>query len=99
LDKLTGKKLIRPHLLSKAALLGDKSAKEIWCRVGEKLGIFLSIIINFANPDTIVLCGGLSHAARYFLPQVKSEIKSRAFKSAQKLVKLWFQNILIDLEL
>jgi glucokinase len=90
LDKLIGKKyaLITPHLLSKAALLGDKSAKEIWDRVGEKLGIFLSIIINFANPDTVVLCGGLSHAARYFLPQAKSEMKSRTFKSAQKTCKI-----------
>ncbi|MDR2817886.1 MAG: ROK family protein [Endomicrobium sp.] len=90
LDKLTGKKYaqVTPQVLSKAALLGDKSANEIWDRVGEKLGIFLSIIINFANPDTVVLCGGLSHAARYFLPHARSEMKGRAFKSAQKACKI-----------
>jgi glucokinase len=90
LDKLTDKKysIITPHLLFKAASLGDKSAKEIWSIVGEKLGIFLSIIINFSNPNTIVFCGGLSHAAKYFLPKVKSQIKSRAFKSAVKACKI-----------
>jgi glucokinase len=90
LDKLSDKKcsLITPHLLFKAASLGDKLSKKIWDRVGEKLGIFLSIIINFSNPDTVVFCGGLSHAAKYFLPKVKVEIKSRAFKSAVKTCKI-----------
>jgi glucokinase len=90
LDKLSDKKysLITPHLLFKAASLGDTLAKRIWCRVGEKLGIFLSIVINFSNPDTVVFCGGLSHAAKYFLPKVKLEIKSRAFKSAVKTCKI-----------
>jgi predicted NBD/HSP70 family sugar kinase len=37
----------------------------------EKFGIFLSIIINFANPETVVLCGGLSHAVRYFFTECK----------------------------
>jgi glucokinase len=90
LNKLINKKysLITPHLLSEAASLGDKSAKDIWDRVGEKLGLLLSIVVNFANPDTIVLCGGLSHAAEYFLPRVKSEIKNRAYKSAAKACKI-----------
>jgi glucokinase len=90
LDKLSDKKysLITPHLLFKAASLGDKLSKKIWDRVGEKLGIFLSIIINFSNPDTIVFCGGLSHAAKYFLPKVEAEIKSRTFKSAVKTCKI-----------
>jgi glucokinase len=90
LDKLIDKKhsLITPHLLSKAASLGDKLAKRIWDRVGEKLGIFLSIVINFSNPDTVVFCGGLSRAAKYFLPKVKLEIRNRAFKSTVKTCQI-----------
>jgi glucokinase len=90
LDKITNKEysLITPHLLAKTASLGDKSAKEIWDIVGEKLGIFLSIVINFSNPDTIVLCGGLSHAAKYFFPRLKSEVNIRTFRSASKACKI-----------
>jgi glucokinase len=89
LNKLINKKysVITPQLLSAVASLGDKSATGIWDRVGEKLGIFLSIVVNFANPDTVVLCGGLSHATEYFLPCVKSEIKNRAFKSTANACK------------
>jgi len=44
--------------------------------------------MNFSNPDTVVFCGGLSCAVRYFLPKVKAEIKSRAFKSAAEACKI-----------
>jgi glucokinase len=90
LDKISNKEysLITPHLLSKAASLGDKYAKEIWNTVGQKLGIFLSIVVNFSNPGAIVLCGGLSHAAKYFPPRLKSEVNARAFRSASKACKI-----------
>jgi glucokinase len=74
--------------LSKAASLGDKCAKEMWNIVGEKLGIFLSIVVNFSNPDTIVLCGGLSRAAKYFFPRLKAEVNIRTFRSASKACKI-----------
>ncbi|MDR2067299.1 MAG: ROK family protein [Endomicrobium sp.] len=90
IDKLTNKnyKLITPRLLTQAAKKGDKVSKEIWKIVGQKLGIFLSIIINFANPDTVVLCGGISHAKEYFMKYVVKEIQTRAFKSATKACKI-----------
>ncbi|MDR1522364.1 MAG: ROK family protein [Endomicrobium sp.] len=90
IDKLTNKnyKLITPQLLTQAAKSGDRVAKEIWKIVGQKLGVFLSIIINFSNPDTIVLCGGISHAKEYFMKYILLEIKTRAFKSATKACKI-----------
>jgi glucokinase len=90
INKLVGEnyKLITPQLLAQAAQDGDKIAKKIWEIVGEKLGIFLSIIINFANPDTIVLCGGISCAKSYFMKYILREIETRAFKSATKACKI-----------
>ena len=90
INKLTNEnyKLITPQLLTQAAKNGDRVAKEIWKIVGEKLGIFISIIINFLNPDTIVLCGGISRAKKYFMKYILMEIKTRAFKSATKACKI-----------
>jgi glucokinase len=90
IDELTGKNhsLITPRLLSQAVEKGDKVAQDIWDIFGEKLGIFLSIIINFANPDTIVFCGGLSHAEKYFKKNLEKEVKTRAFKTAAKACKI-----------
>jgi glucokinase len=90
INKLTNKNynLITPQLLTQAAKSGDRLAKEIWKILGEKLGIFLSIIINFSNPDTIVLCGGISYADEYFMKYSLMEIKTRALKSATKACKI-----------
>lgn len=90
INKLVGKnyKLITPKLLMQAAKDGDRVAKDIWKVVGEKLGICLSIVISFANPDTIILCGGISCAKKYFMEYLLHEIKNRAFKSAAEACKI-----------
>ncbi|MDR1696293.1 MAG: ROK family protein [Endomicrobium sp.] len=79
---------ITPKILSMAAAEGDKAAIAVWKYVGEKLGILLADVLNFINPDTIVLCGGVSLAGKYLVEPVKREIKSRAFASAVKECKI-----------
>lgn len=79
---------ITPKILSDAALKGDKTAAEIWKDRGIKLGIFLAGIINFANPDTIVVCGGVSRAGKYLIGPAIKEIEKRAFKTAVKACKI-----------
>ncbi|MCL1972718.1 MAG: ROK family protein [Endomicrobia bacterium] len=90
IDRMTGKNysLITPEILHDAAVKGDNSAIEIWRYVGEKLGIILAGVLNFANPDMIILCGGISHAGKFLTGPAKKEIKERAFKSAVKACKI-----------
>ena len=90
IDRMTGKNysLITPKILYDAAVKGDKSAVEIWNYVGEKLGVILAGLLNFANPDIIILCGGISHAGKFLTVPAKKEIKERAFKSAVKTCKI-----------
>ncbi|AKL97808.1 ROK family protein [Endomicrobium proavitum] len=90
MDKLIAKDYskITPKILHAAAVKGDKVAKAVWNYAGEKLGILISDILNFINPDTIVLCGGISHAGKYLLDPLKKEIEKRAFKSSRKACKI-----------
>ncbi|MDR2817846.1 MAG: ROK family protein [Endomicrobium sp.] len=90
INELTGESSspITPKLLFDAAERGDEVAKKMWVYYGEKLGILLADIINFVNPDTIVLCGGFSKSSKYFMPSVHKEVKSRAFRSAVKTCKI-----------
>ncbi len=81
-------KQITPKLLSEAAKKGDKIAKQVWINAGEKLGILLSDVINFVNPDYIVLCGGISNAGNLLIKPAKQQIRKRAFKTAAKLCKI-----------
>lgn len=79
---------ITPKLLSQAAEKGDLVAKKVWKGAGEKLGILLSDIIDFFNPDCIVLCGGISNAGDLIIKPAKEQIKKRAFKTAAKACKI-----------
>ncbi|MDR2252092.1 MAG: ROK family protein [Endomicrobium sp.] len=79
---------INGQVLFAAAERGDEIAEKMWVYYGEKLGILLANIINFANPGTIVLCGGMSKSSKYFVPSVLKEVKNRAFKSAVKTCKI-----------
>ncbi|MDR3113454.1 MAG: ROK family protein, partial [Endomicrobium sp.] len=83
---------VTPKFLSDAAKKGDKDAVEIWKYAGQKLGILLSGVINFINPDVIVLCGGISGAGRFIVNPAKEEIAKRAFKSASKTCKIIVSN-------
>jgi len=79
---------ITPKILSAAAAAGDLTAKQIWSEAGEKLGVLLANIINFFNPDSIVLCGGISKAGEELLKHANKQIKSRAFKTAADSCKI-----------
>jgi len=50
---------IRSHVLSKAIRAGDKQIEELIRSRGRIIGIALSNLIDFVNPDMVVLGGGL----------------------------------------
>jgi glucokinase len=85
---LNGNSKITPKILHDAAKKGDKAACEILKYAGTKLGILLAGVINFINPDVIVLCGGVSGAGKFITDPAKEEISKRAFKSAAKACKI-----------
>ncbi|MDD5102715.1 MAG: ROK family protein, partial [Endomicrobiaceae bacterium] len=73
---------ITPEILSIAASKGDLIAKQVWINAGEKLGVLLANIINFFNPESIVICGGISKSGEELLKYANKQIKMRAFKTA-----------------
>ena len=73
-------KKITPEIISAAALKGDKFAIDVWKRVGECLGIVFAGIINFLNPDMIVIGGGIAKAGDVMFSEMRKTIRKRAFK-------------------
>lgn len=82
------KNKITPKILSQACAKNDYVAKQVWKQAGEKLGILLTTILNFINPDHIVICGGISKADKIFFETAYKEINKRAFKTASKACKI-----------
>jgi len=79
---------ITPLLIYEAARKGDRMALQLYEQAGERLGIGLASVINFMNPDWIVLAGGLSRAGRYILNPLRRTLKKRAFPTPLKAVRL-----------
>jgi predicted NBD/HSP70 family sugar kinase len=62
-------------LIKQAADVGDAEAIISFSEAGSALGQGLSTIINFLNPEKIILGGPLSIAAPYMLPSVNEAVR------------------------
>jgi len=72
------------------ALKGDKKTLQIFKELGSNLGVGIANIINIFNPEVIMLSGGLASARKFFLPEVKAEIKKFVIsREARKTKILW----------
>ncbi|MFH1398279.1 MAG: ROK family protein [Candidatus Omnitrophota bacterium] len=74
--------------LSYLANKGDKLATNIWKKVGERLGIALSAVVNLLNPDCIVIGGGVANSGKILFQEVKKTILKRAMNVQAKHVKV-----------
>lgn len=78
--RATGKE---PRELIDLAKAGDKNALEFWQDYGRLLGIGLTSSIYILTPELIIIGGGISAAADFFLPSIKAEIERRVLASSR----------------
>jgi len=79
---------ITPEIIDKAARKGDRFAKEVWVRVGNKVGIGLTGVVNLLNIEKIVIGGGVAEAGKVLFDSIKKTISERAMKLPAKTVKV-----------
>ncbi len=70
----TGKEAAELGTLAKA---GDPQALAFWQEYGRDLGIGLTSSIYVLAPEAVVIGGGVSASAEFFLPATKAEIEKR----------------------
>jgi len=75
--------------VSRMARDKDTKAMKFWSRVGEKLGVALSGIVNLLNLDAIVIGGGVSEAGGALFGSVKRTVLRRAMSVQAKRVKIF----------
>lgn len=75
--------------LSQLAKKKNRRALRIWSEVGRHLGVALVGIVNFFNPEAIVIGGGVSGAGKILFDRVKETILSRAMSVQAKQVKVF----------
>ena len=70
-------------VLGALAQQGDASALLFWQEYGRDLGIGLTSLIYVLTPQAIVIGGGVSGSARFFLPTARAEIHRRVMSTSR----------------
>ena len=76
------------EIVSRAAEKGCKAALKVWEDTGYYMGIGLANFTLVLDPDTIVLTGGVSGAAQYFLPAVRRVLAGQQIQTPFKRLKI-----------
>lgn len=74
--------------VAKAAEKGCPHALQIWQETGHYLGIGIANVCLLLDLDTVVLTGGVSGAAPYFMPALKRVLDNQQIKTPFKKLKL-----------
>jgi glucokinase len=77
----TGKE---PDELGKLARSHDPDALEFWRSYGRDLGLGLTSLIYVLTPEAIVIGGGISASAEFFLPSAIAEIEQRVMPTSRE---------------
>jgi glucokinase len=71
-----------PAELAEQARSGDKTAMAFWESYGRRLGAGLASLVYIFTPEAIILGGGISAAAEFFLPITLAELQTRVLPSS-----------------
>lgn len=74
--------------LSQKAKSGNRKAIKIWQDIGAYLGLALSGIVNFFNPDCIVIGGGVAEAGGVLFNSARKAVRRRAMSPAKNTAKI-----------
>ncbi|ADH97951.1 ROK family transcriptional regulator [Salisediminibacterium selenitireducens] len=66
------------EVIYEAALHGDEFAEELFAQAGRFLGLAVTNVINFLNPDQIVLGGGVMKAGAFVMKPLVETVNRRA---------------------
>ncbi|MEJ2503179.1 MAG: ROK family protein [Gemmatimonadota bacterium] len=70
------------------AVLGDPYANEVMKETAKFLGAGIANIINILNPEMVVIAGGVTRAGDHLFVPLRSEVRRRAFTSAEEACQI-----------
>lgn len=74
--------------LAELAEQGDLEALEFWKRYGKFLGIGIANLVYILTPEAVILGGGLSASAKFFLPSMLIELKKRTLLPSREKLEI-----------
>ncbi len=77
-----------PAQLGLLAEKNDPEALTFWQEYGRKLGAGLASIIYILTPEVVIIGGGISKSAKYFLPATIREVEKRVLPTSRVGLKI-----------
>ena len=84
---------ITPETIYKAAVKGDLLAKRIWGEFGFYLGFTLTNVINFFNPEMVIIGGRVSEARKFFSQSLMKIVKDKSFNLFNNKAEIAFSKL------
>jgi len=88
IEKMGGMDEITTKKLAQAAFAGDKFAKRVFAKSGEKLGKGLSIIIDILNPEKIVIGGVFMRSSALLIPSMNKVLQREALGESLQVCEI-----------
>lgn len=79
---------VEPEELGHMAKAGNHQALEFWQTYGHQLGAGLASLIYVLTPEAIIIGGGISASAEFFLPATWAEIERRVIPECRQGLQL-----------
>ena len=71
----------------------DSTAAAALDEAAKRLGIKIASLVNFLNPEMVVIGGGLEEAGDEFLNKVTATVKEWAFREATEDLKIAYSHL------
>jgi len=78
----------QPDKIGQLAQQGNSAALEFWQDYGKVLGAGLASLVYVLTPEAIIIGGGISASAEFFLPSTLQEIEKRVVSPSRLNLKL-----------
>ena len=85
--------MLRAEDVGEAAREGDTVALRVVRESGERIGEVLAALVNFYNPDMIVIGGGVSNLGDLLLSSIRQAILGRSLPLATRNLQIVFSSI------
>lgn len=79
---------LTPKLLTEFCEQGDELAIEVYRRTGFVLGLGLANYASVANPEAIVLAGGIANAGKWLMEPANESFEQHVFHNIENKVKI-----------
>lgn len=74
---------LEPDQLGRLAATGDPTALAFWQQYGRTLGAGIASLIYVLTPEAVIIGGGISASADFFLPALQAELERRVLPSSR----------------